>query len=488
MIWLLGCVPPAEVRYDGDVVVRVPVDEPADVAALAALGDLWSEQVVDTVDVRLDRRDLAQIGDYTVLIDDVQAAIDATRPAIVPPPGFYDDWQDLDAIEDHLDDLDARSPDAEIVVFGTSNEGREVRGIRIGRSGDSDRLGILVTGAQHAREWVGAASAVWIAERLIDLDGVDPEVTTLLDRYEVVVVPVVNVDGYAFTWTTDRLWRKNRRDNGDGSWGVDLNRNWDLAWGAAGAAASGWFDDYRGAGPFSEPETAAISSYVVDHPTIGLYLDLHCTGQVAVHPFAFTPFVAPDQVWLAAGASAASTAMQAVSGTLYDDGQFNTRMYVASGVAIDWSYGSRGLGAWLFELRDRGQYGFLLPRDQLVPTAEEAWAGLVALSSLPDRPRLALSLNGVFVPGAGVAAEILRAEAGASIEVYTSTTGVGSTVLADGTQLGLDQASWLGTGTAGPRGRLTVRFVVPPGAAGKTVWVQARAGGQRSIVASADVP
>lgn len=486
--WLAACVAPGEVRHPGEVVVRVPVDGPEDVARLEAAGDLWSEQVRDTVDVRLPRSALGSLDRYEVLIPDVQAAIDTSRPLVERPPGFFDDWQPIDAIDAELDALADRSPDAEVVELGVSLEGRPIRGLQIATPGDDDRLGILVTGAQHAREWVGASSAMWIATHLVDGAGVDPEVTALLDRYRIVVVPVANPDGYRHTWTTDRLWRKNRRDNGDGSWGVDLNRNWDAAWGGAGSSGVGSSDNYHGAAPFSEPETEALGAWLVAHPMVGLYLDLHCTGQLAVHPFAFGPVPPPDQDLLAGGAFEAAAAMQAVSGTLYDDGQFSTRMYVASGVGIDWGYGVRGMGAWLFELRDRGQYGFLLPADQLVPTALEAWAGLVALSEVPERPRLVLALSGSFVPGAPVSVEVFRAQAGDAIEVYSTTRGLGSTVLPDGTELALEEATLLGSGPASTRGRLVLGFVVPNGASGKTVSFQARVRDQPSIVETVDVP
>lgn len=48
----------------------------------------------------------------------------------------------------------------------------------------------------------------------------------------------------------------------------------------------------------------------------------------------------------------------------------------ASGITVDWAY-DRGIKyAFSFELRDTGQYGFLLPASQIVPTAEETWMAL----------------------------------------------------------------------------------------------------------------
>ena len=89
--------------------------------------------------------------------------------------------------------------------------------------------------------------------------------TNLLNTVEVSIVPVANPDGYEYTFTTQRLWRKNLRDNdGDGqittSDGVDLNRNFDSHWGYEDEGSSPSFsnDTYRGSAPNSEPETQAL--------------------------------------------------------------------------------------------------------------------------------------------------------------------------------------------------------------------------------------
>ena len=65
-------------------------------------------------------------------------------------------------------------------------------------------------------------TGMYLADRLVETAATDPRVQALLSKVEIFVIPVVNVDGYSFTWadTANRLWRKNRRDNGDGSFGV----------------------------------------------------------------------------------------------------------------------------------------------------------------------------------------------------------------------------------------------------------------------------
>jgi hypothetical protein len=478
LLWTLACT--AEPSWRGQVVVRVPVDAPEDVSRLSEVGDLWSEHVSDSAVVRVDRAELAAIGPHEVLIPDVQQAVRASFATGTGTPSFWDDWRDLDEIEQHLQELDGLSDEAALVVIGTSLEGRDILALEISRPGaPADRLGVLISGTQHAREWVAASTTLWMAEHLVLGSGLDPEVDALLDQWRFVLVPVANPDGYDYTWTTDRMWRKNRRDNGDGSYGVDLNRNWDLAWGSVGASGAGSSENYEGSAPFSEPETAALSAYLASRPQIGMYLDLHSFGQLVLHPFGFTSVLAADDAALAAAGAEAALQMGALGGATWNAGPFYTRLYPASGVALDWAYVRHGANAWLLELPDRGQYGFLLPADQIVGVAEETWAGMVALTAAA-RPRLHLELSPMTAGQVGWAA-VHRADASALVEVYTSTAGPGLTVLADGTELELDQASLLCAMTATSRGRRTLGFAVPPGAAGSTLWAQARMGSLLSV-------
>lgn len=468
------------------VVVRIPVDDPAQIEALRGEPgvDLWSEHVTDHVLASVPAAALPRLRRAEVVIDDLEAWIRATGPRFDPGAGPFEDWLPLEDVDAHLQELADQHAHAGYVEVGASLEGRPLAGLSLSAGDGDDRLGILVVGAQHAREWVSASAALWIADHLARGYGFDPEVTDLLDRYDVVVVPVANPDGYRFTWTTDRLWRKNRRDNGDGSVGVDLNRNWDAAWGAPGAADLPVSDNWPGTAAFSEPETQALRDWLLAHPRIGLHLDLHCTGQVALHPWGSTAEPAPDADALAAATAAAAAAMTQVHGASYRSGAFHGALYPAFGVAIDWSYGGWGVNSALFELRDRGQYGFLLPADQIVPTAEEAWAGLLALAARPERPHLALVAVDPLVAGQVARFAVHRGVAGAEVELYRSTSGPGSTALGDGTVLDLDGAELVGEGLAPAAGDVELSVDVDGGA---TWWLQARSGPVTSVVVEASV-
>lgn len=82
-----------------------------------------------------------------------------------------------------------------------------------------------------------------------------------LDYY---VVPMMNPDGYEFSHTTDRYWRKNRSlNNGSSCVGTDLNRNWGYKWGGRESTSDPCSQDYRGKYAFSEPESASASKYML---------------------------------------------------------------------------------------------------------------------------------------------------------------------------------------------------------------------------------
>ncbi|MCB9699920.1 MAG: hypothetical protein H6738_24245 [Alphaproteobacteria bacterium] len=467
--WLLACAPD-----DREVVARVPVGSTADVEAVAALGDLWTELPLDHVDVRLPARHLDRLPDAIVLIDDLRDAVEVSRAG--GGASFFEDWQTVESLDGYLDTLALRSPDAEVIEIGTSVEGRLVRGLSIETAGAADRPTLLVTGTQHAREWVAASSATWIADRLVT--GTDPDATELLDRWRVVVVPVANPDGYRHTWTTDRMWRKNRRDNGDGTVGVDLNRNWDAAFGGAGASEVPSSNEYHGPSAFSEPETAALRDLQLDDPTIALHVDLHCTGQVALTSWGFTEVPAPDPE-LEGMAADAALAMIVEHGLPYRSGSIHDALYAASGVGIDWSYGVNGAAGFLLELRDRGEYGFLLPPDQIVPTAEEAWAGLLTVAASPPL-RLALRVP-TLQTGVPATVETARSAGGVAVVLFASTTGRGTTVVPGPLDLELQDARPVATGAADETGAASLTWTPEPALAGRTVWLQVLDGGTLSV-------
>lgn len=130
---------------------------------------------------------------------------------------------------------------------------------------------VIVLAGMHAREWISITTAQYLASSLLSGYGTDPRITALMDKTRFTFVPVVNPDGYEYTWTTDRFWRKNRAKVGTKTAGVDLNRNFGFHSGTGGSSANPTDDTYRGPSAFSEPESSAVRDLVEATPNLALF-------------------------------------------------------------------------------------------------------------------------------------------------------------------------------------------------------------------------
>jgi hypothetical protein len=261
-------------------------------------------------------------------------------------------------------------------------------GLRItGPGSTATRPAGLWWGGQHAREWVTVPVTEYCAEQLLTKYATDPQVQNLVNNVEFIFVPIMNPDGYDYTWTTNRLWRKNRRSSITGcgsSVGVDLNRNWDFNWGIPGPATSATCsnDTYYGPAAFSEPETQVMRNYILSNTRLKVTMDFHSYSQLVMSPWGWTS-APPTPAAVAQDFQNLDNAMAAailsVHGKVYRAGPINTTIYEASGTSVDWCYGVQGIKAFTTELRDTGQFQFQLPTSQITPTAEENYAAFLVL-------------------------------------------------------------------------------------------------------------
>ncbi len=294
--------------------------------------------------------------------------------AKVEGQNWFDDFKELSAIYDKLDDWSVdHSAIVSPLTIGQSYEGRDIRGVRIS-TGGANKPTVLLNGTQHAREWISPMTNMFVGEQLLDAYGTDPEITSVLDNVDVVVLPVVNPDGYEYSWSTDRDWRKNRRPIGStGAVGVDLNRNWGVGWGLDSGSSNDPFDwTYRGPSPFSEPETAALRDFYIANQNIVSNIDFHAYSQLILYPFGYSDTqVPPDAAMLAAVAQQMSDSIADVYGEYYEPVSAS-ELYLASGVSIDWTYGDQSVYSYTIELRpDAFIPGFELPAHEIIPTGEE---------------------------------------------------------------------------------------------------------------------
>ncbi|MFI5252083.1 MAG: M14 family zinc carboxypeptidase [Bacteroidota bacterium] len=222
--------------------------------------------------------------------------------------GFYtyaEVVQQLDSMKRQFPNL--ISARESVAVTG---EGRVLWSVKISSNpsiNDPSKPEVLYTGLHHAREPEGMMVLVYYMWWLLDNYGIDPEATYLVNTRQIWFMPVFNPDGYVYNESTapqgGGMWRKNRRNNGDGNYGVDLNRNygnlamWDSPYGGSDPYPYTNSDVYRGLNPFSEPETQGIASFLAVH-NIKTCLNYHTFGNDIIYPWGYLPYESPDSTAL----------------------------------------------------------------------------------------------------------------------------------------------------------------------------------------------
>mmetsp|Transcript_21794 Transcript_21794/g.56809 ORF Transcript_21794/g.56809 Transcript_21794/m.56809 type:complete len:444 (-) Transcript_21794:155-1486(-) len=264
--------------------------------------------------------------------------------------------------------------------IGKSGEGRDMPAFHITGTSAITKKKIYFQCQIHAREWISGATCMYIVDHLTSNYGVEDEVTKLLDQVELIVIPFTNPDGYEFTWTGSRLWRKNRSPPPERStcYGTDLNRNYDDHWGQGGSSTNPCSDTYMGTKANSEPETQHTTDYFTENAPIYGAIDWHSYSQLILRPYGWTSNDAPDEKLLKEVGDAMRDDAEKVHGMRYTS-QKSISLYPTTGTANDWFYGTvasrgnKGLRAYGFtvELRDTGRYGFELPADQIIPQGQE---------------------------------------------------------------------------------------------------------------------
>ncbi|MBC8522717.1 hypothetical protein H8D29_02205 [PVC group bacterium] len=304
--------------------------------------------------------------------------------------GWYSDFKTWPEVNTHIQQLASIAPEvASIFEVGTSHEGRTIWGIKITAPGNSaNRKRILFNGCQHAREWVAVMVPVYVAEHLVNGWFNDPEIQSFLEVVEVVIVPIVNPDGYEYTYAVggDRFWRKNRRNNSGSCEGVDLNRNWDIDWnGGDSTSTSTCSDVFVGPSAFSEPETQAMRSLINSLPNFVTHIDFHSYSQLVLKAWGYTSTPHPQDELIQSLGVSMSDAIQSVHGEQYIVGTPGEVLYFADGTFQDWSTSVGALG-YTVELRPTGSPGFDLPPSEILPTCEENFSAIVAMLNFVANP------------------------------------------------------------------------------------------------------
>ncbi|MFT5287744.1 MAG: hypothetical protein ACI8TQ_003932 [Planctomycetota bacterium] len=260
--------------------------------------------------------------------------------------------------------------------IGLSLQGRELWAMSI-----SDNPGVSegepelrMDSLHHSREPMSMHALLWYMLFLVENYGTDPMATYLVDRREQWFVPMVNPDGYAYNESIapggGGLWRKNRRNNGDGSTGVDLNRNYDSNWGydLIGSSTSGFDETFRGTAPGSEPEVAAMMNFIGSH-NFSTVLSMHCFSNLWLRPWGYDFVVSSSEAEMAELGTLATEFNQYASTPAVD-------LYPANGTTIDYDHDLNGAFAYTPEIGSSAD-GFWPVPSRIVPLAEENLDALI---------------------------------------------------------------------------------------------------------------
>ena len=192
----------------------------------------------------------------------------------------------------------------------------------------------------HAREPASMTWLLYFAGWLCQNYGSDPVASDIVDNRELFFLPVINPDGYVYNQQTNPsgggMWRLNRRNNGDGTFGVDLNRNWGYMWGYDnnGSSPIPGSETYRGPSAFSEPETQALRQFIISR-SFSFIINAHTYGGYLLYPWGYEDIYTPDQDFFFAVGDSASTLVGYLHGTAWE------LLYNTNGDADDWDYGEQ---------------------------------------------------------------------------------------------------------------------------------------------------
>ncbi len=256
---------------------------------------------------------------------------------------------------------------------GRSVQGRAVWAVKIGSSQSAGKPEVLYTALHHAREPEGMMSVLYYMWWLLENYATNPEAAYLVNHRQQWFIPVVNPDGYEYNRQTNPngggMWRKNRRDNGGGIYGVDPNRNygpmymWNSPYAPNGSSLTPSSETYRGTAPFSEPENQAIDNFMRAH-NIKTCLNYHTYGNYLIYPYGYLVRENPDSLIYRDWAYDMTAVNRFTNGTDMQTVNYSTR-----GVSDDYMYGDTTKPRTYTMTPEVGTTGFWPTTPEIFPLA-----------------------------------------------------------------------------------------------------------------------
>jgi len=322
--------------------------------------------------------------EHKVVFDNVQTELDRSKAendqarlsAVGKPYAFdyFPPWADVNA---WMTEMVQTYPNyASRVSIGSTYQGTGIVGLHISTAA-ATAPAFFIHCTIHAREWITTTTCCYIIEQLLSVD------TNYLQYYNWVIIPVLNIDGYSFTHTNTRLWRKNRQPNsGSTCAGTDLNRNYGTGFGGGGSSGDPCADTYRGTSAFSGPEINSERNYINNwNGPVAAFVDIHAYGAMWMSPWGYTCTYPPagDYNEMNRLMVASVAAVRGINGRSYSYGSTCNTIYQASGGSNDYTYQYFGIiPSYAIEC-----YGtsFTAPVSQILPIGREIYAGILALAN-----------------------------------------------------------------------------------------------------------
>ena len=353
------------------MVIRVDVNNRYDRTSVANTGVTILKVYKDYVYVMGSADDLAEITALGYKATIVDAITD-----FPPADSAFHNYSEVIA---ELNQTAADHPSlVTISSIGPSLLGRQLWAAKV-TNGTGVKPVAFICGLHHAREHLTVEVALALLKKLTDEYATNPTIKGLVDSLEIWIVPMVNPDGGEQDISTGsyQYWRKNMRNNGDGTYGVDLNRNYEKFFGGPGSSGNTGDETYHGPSAFSEPETQAIRDFFNAHD-VSVSLSYHSYAELVLWPdngdYNDVPDPTDRQVFTTIGQQmGAKTGYTAEPG--YD-------LYLSSGEMCDYLYYQHHVFAYTIELSPDTFY----PPGSYIPTAiaENMDAALYLLSVADD--------------------------------------------------------------------------------------------------------
>ena len=407
-----------------------------------------------TVLVVANPRDRARLelgGLRTAEVPVSRAQILANAVAVTTVYRSFDD--PVRGIRRWADSIVAANPRVSVDTIGLSHEGRPMLMLKVGAKGDSpQRPNALFMSTYHAREWAATETALRLVAWLAAPPGTDARRDSLVQSRDIYVMPVANPDGYQYSFSNDRLWRKTRSPQAGGAVGADMNRNHSARWGLdnQGSSSEPLSEIFRGPAPASEIEVRNIEAFHVAHPPI-VAISYHTFSGLLLYPpgAVYGELSADLPAYRAlAGTNLKSAVTDRVPGsnrTSYAPGP-GWMLYTTNGEYTDFAATRHGAIAFTTELTSgytgNSFYGFEFPDNEVLLErvfqdnlpfaldlldAARAPAAVVSQSTGRSAPRLTVESVSpdirVIVPAA--AASAAKVSIGAALSYRVDSAGGG---------------------------------------------------------------